>query len=227
MKLTVIIPAYNEERTIFALLEKVIAVPIEKEVIVVNDASKDRTGEILNGFAVDGIIKIVTHLSNEGKGSAIRTGIKHATGDIIIIQDASIEYDPNDYIAVIQPILDGTAEVSYGSRVLGGGNKYSYASFYLGGRLLSFLTNSLYGSKITDEPTCYKAFKADVLKNIHLECTGFEFCPEVTAKVLRKKLKIYEVPIHYYPRSKQEGKKIRWLDGIEAIWTLVKYTVKK
>jgi dolichol-phosphate mannosyltransferase len=227
VKLSVIIPAYNEEKTISTILEEVLAVPIDKEVIVVNDASNDQTGKILDGFAANGKIRIITHPSNSGKGSAIRTGIKHATGDIIIIQDADLEYDPNDYQAVIQPIIDGKTAVSYGSRLSGARNKHSYVSFYLGGRLLSLLANFLYGSNITDEPTCYKAFKADLLKSIPLECTRFEFCPEITAKVLRRKLEIYEVPIHYYPRSKEEGKKIRWSDGIEAIWTLIKYKIKE
>jgi len=148
--------------------------------------------------------------------------LKHITGDIVIIQDADLEYDPSDYPQLLEPILNGKAKVVYGSRILGGGKK-SYWSFYLGGRLLSFLANLLYDARITDEPTGYKVFRTDVIKNINLKCERFEFCPEVTAKVRKKGYRIYEVPIHYAPRSIKEGKKINWRDGLEAIWTLIKY----
>ena len=159
---------------------------------------------------------------NKGKGTAIRTGLANVTGDIVIIQDADLEYDPNDYPKLVEPILTGKANVVYGSRILGKSRK-SYWSFYMGGRFLSFLANLLYNAKITDEPTCYKVFRADMIKNINLKCRRFEFCPEVTAKVRKKGYKIYEVPIHYEPRSLKEGKKINWKDGLEAIWTLIKY----
>ena len=159
---------------------------------------------------------------NQGKGSAIKEGLKYVIGDIVIIQDADLEYEPEDYHLLIKPIIDGRAKIVYGSRIKGGGRK-SYWSFYLGGRLLSFLANLLYNAKITDEATCYKVFGADVLKKINLKCERFEFCPEVTAKVRKKGYEIYEVPIHYYPRSIEEGKKINWRDGLEAIWTLIKY----
>lgn len=226
MKLSVIIPAYNEEATIRSILEKVFSVPVPKEVIVVDDHSTDHTRDILQEFEANGRIQLIRHEKNSGKGSAIRTGIREATGDIIIIQDADLEYEPADYPSIIQPIIEGRAEVVYGSRTLNRQNHFSYLSFYLGGRLLSILTNVLYGSNITDEPTCYKAFKADLLKQIPLRCTGFEFCPEVTARVLRARRTIMEVPIRYYPRSKKEGKKIRWSDGWTAIWTLMKYRFK-
>lgn len=221
MKLSVIIPVYNESGTIREIIKRVQAVPIDKEIIVVDDGSTDSTCEILNQLRDNGII-LKRHDRNMGKGMAIRTGIKHVSGDAVVIQDADLEYDPQDYLVLIKPIIEGKARVVYGSRVLGGG-KHSYRRFYLGGRFLSILTNLLYGSSITDEPTCYKMFKTEVLKNMTLECTGFEFCPEVTAKVLKKGIKIVELPISYYPRTIEEGKKIRWLDGVIAIWTLIKY----
>ncbi len=223
MRLSVIIPVYNEEPTVRQILERALAVPVDKEVIVVDDCSTDGTHTILQEFETDGAIRLIRHEQNAGKGSAIRTGIKYVTGDVVIIQDADLEYDPADYAAVIRPIVEGRAEVSYGSRVLERSNNYSHLSFYIGGRFLSMLTNVLYGANITDEPTCYKAFRADLLKSIPLECTRFEFCPEVTAKVLRSGREIVEVPIHYNPRKKSEGKKIGWADGLEAIWVLLKY----
>jgi len=221
MKLSVIIPAYNESGTIKEIIKRVHAVPIEKEVIVVDDGSTDSTWEILNQLTYNGII-LKRHDRNMGKGMAIRTGIKHVSGDVIIIQDADLEYAPHDYLELIKPIVRGEAKVVYGSRILGKG-KHSYKTFYLGGRFLSILTNLLYGSSITDEPTCYKMFKSEVLKDIKLECTGFEFCPEVTANVLKRGIKIVELPISYHPRSIREGKKIKWSDGAVAIWTLIKY----
>ncbi len=223
MKLSIIIPVYNEEKTIAELLKKVegINLDIQKEIVVVDDGSKDKTIDILKSFKN---IELVEHEKNQGKGAAIRTGIKHATGDIILIQDADLEYDPNDYLSLIQPILDGKTEVVYGSRRLKKENKqHSGISFYIGGIGMTILTNLLYNAKITDEPTCYKVFKSEVIKNLNLKCKRFEFCPEVTAKVIKKGYKIYEVPISYYPRHKNEGKKINWKDGIEGAWTLLKY----
>lgn len=223
-KLSIIIPVYNEERTISQLLDRVKQADIgnvQKEIIVVDDGSKDATVSIVSRLKS---IRFVRHEKNSGKGAAIRTGIKYATGDIILIQDADLEYDPNDYAALIQPIIKGKAVVVYGSRRLGKDNKqYSGILFYLGGISLTMITNLLYNTHITDEPTCYKVFMADILKNIPLRCHRFEFCPEVTAKVAKKGIRIYEVPIRYYPRSKKEGKKIRWKDWFEAVWTLLKY----
>ena len=231
MKLSIIIPIYNEEKTIKEILKHVLAVDIskynlKKEIIIVDDGSTDGTRKILAEIENSGNnfnqIKIIYHSKNQGKGSAIRSGLKYTTGDIILIQDADLEYDPNDYYRLIRPILDGKARIVYGSRILGEGKK-SYWSFYLGGRFLSFLANLLYNARITDEPTCYKVFRSDVLKGINLKCERFEFCPEVTAKVRKKGYEIFEVPIHYNPRSLEEGKKINWKDGLEAIWTLLKY----
>jgi len=167
-------------------------------------------------------IKIILKDKNEGKGVAIREGLKYVNGDIVVIQDADLEYEPSDWIKMLEVIEEKKAEVVYGSRVLGKGKKSSLV-FYLGGRILSAITNFLYIAEITDEPTCYKMFRTEIIKSLNLKCKGFEFCPEVTAKVRKKGIKIYEVPIQYHPRSIKEGKKIRWKDGFVAIWTLIKY----
>lgn len=221
--LSIIIPVYNEEKTILKLLKEVFAskISLKKEIICVDDGSSDNTVNVLK--RVHGI-KLVIHKKNQGKGAAIRTGIKKATGGIILIQDADLEYDPNDYSSLIKPILDGKTDVVYGSRRLMQDNKqHSGFSYFIGGVGLTIIANALYNINITDEPTCYKVFKSQVLKNINLKCSRFEFCPEVTAKIAKKKILIYEVPIHYYPRSANEGKKIKWNDGFEAVWTLIKY----
>jgi glycosyltransferase involved in cell wall biosynthesis len=225
MKLSIIIPVYNEKDTILEVLNKVGNVDlgnVEKEVIIVDDFSTDGTRELLN--RLEDKYKILYHKRNYGKGTAIRTGISKVTGDIIIIQDADLEYDPNDYKSLIQPIINNETSVVYGSRRLKENNKgHSGFSFYIGGIGMTLITNLLYGSNITDEPTCYKVFRAGILKNMNLKCKRFEFCPEVTAKILKKGIKIKEVPISYFPRSKKQGKKINWRDGFEGIWTLLKY----
>lgn len=236
-KLSIIIPAYNEEHYIREILEKVKKVDLKhlnlvKEIIVVDDGSKDRTAAI--AAKVNGV-KLISHIKNSGKGAAIRTGLKHATGDIILIQDADLEYNPAEIAKVVKPIVDGKASVVYGSRYLDPLqksrnklflqkiHKNAYLLFYLGGRAITAITNILYNARITDEATCYKAFRADVIKGIRLRCSRFEFCPEVTAKVRKHGYRIIEVPITYNPRSFEEGKKIKMRDGIEAVWTLLKY----
>ena len=223
MKLSVIIPVYNEEKTLRTIIDKVLKVQIDKELIIVDDFSNDNSRLIIKEYSASQNIKAVYHEKNYGKGRAIRSGIECVTGDIVIIQDADLEYEPEDYPKLIAPITEGRANVVYGSRELGTTHQHSYFSFYIGGKFLSWLTNILYGSHITDESTCYKVFTTDVLKSIRLNCVRFEFCPEVTAKILKRGHKIVEVPIHYYPRKKREGKKIRWKDGIEAIWALMRY----
>lgn len=228
-KLSVIIPVYNERKTILkilSLIEMVNLPEVTKEIIIIDDKSTDGTRDVLKGL-MGGEYKIILKDKNEGKGAALRTGFQHITGDIVIIQDADLEYDPQDYHKLIEPILSGKEKVVYGSRNLGKNNKSSAFSYYWGGKFLSWLTNFLYHIKITDEPTCYKVFRADILKNINLECRGFEFCPEVTAKVAKRGIHIHEEPISYYPRSVAEGKKIKWRDGWIAIWTLIKYRFKK
>ena len=238
--LSIIIPAYNEEKSIEQILQRVKNVNlnrlgVKKEIIVVNDGSKDSTADLLNKQKD---IIALHHTRNQGKGAAIRTGIKKATGDIMIVQDADLEYDPEEYPILLKPILKGKAKVVYGSRYLSKKQKTknmdflkkqhenAYTLFYLGGRLMTLITNMLYNANITDEATCYKVFTKDVLKQIKLECKKFEFCPEVTAKVRNKGYQILEVPISYYPRSVEEGKKIKFRDGLEAIWTLLKYKVR-
>ena len=225
--LSVIIPCFNERRTILAVLERVQRVDIRKEVIVVDDGSSDGTRELLahlNGLCAG--VKVLFHEQNRGKGAAIRTGLEQATGEIVIIQDADLEYDPEEYHTVVGPIAAGRAEVVYGSRNLRR-NDYSSLAFYWGGRLLTLVANVLYGARLTDEATCYKAFLRPVVQSLKLEATGFEFCPEVTAKLLRSGHAIHEVPITYHPRSREEGKKITARDGFLALWTLLKYRFVK
>jgi len=228
MKLSVIVPAYNESKTISEILLRLSKVSEVSEIIVVDDGSKDDTFEKVKTFSEEikksrAALSVIClrHETNRGKGAAIRTGLLRVTGDVMTIQDGDLEYDPNDYKKMLKKIEEGSTVV-YGSRILGS-NKFSYARFYWGGRLLSFLSNILYGLSITDAPTCYKMARMDVMRRLDLRCEKFEFCPEMTAKVARLKEKIIEVPISYNPRSIEEGKKIRWSDGIEAVWTLMKF----
>ena len=230
MKLSVIIPVYNEAATITQVIERVLSVEldgVEKEIIVVNDGSTDGTDVVLNGLAArwPNPLKIVHHERNRGKGAAIRTALEHVTGDVIITQDADLEYDPREYPRLLAPFKDPTVQVVYGSRNLRRNPRSSW-SFYWGGRLLSWIANLLYGSHITDEATGYKAFRTNLLRSLDLRSDRFEFCPEVTGKVLRRGIEIHEVPISYRPRSFDEGKKINWRDGLWAIWTLLKYRVR-
>ncbi|GAB4337467.1 MAG: glycosyltransferase family 2 protein [Candidatus Abyssubacteria bacterium] len=224
MKLSVVMPAYNEEQTIEEIVGKVLAVNVEKELLIVDDGSRDRTRQILRDkFAHRPEVKLIFHEKNGGKGAAVRTGIANATGDIIIIQDADLEYDPNDYHRLLQPIIEGSAEVVYGSRVKGSNFRHRYSLNLFAARVLSVMSNVLYGLHISDEPTCYKVFRAELIKSIPFRGDGFEWEPEVTAKLGKRGVDIHEVPIHYYSRSIKEGKKIKWTDGIKAIWTLLKY----
>jgi len=225
--LSVIVPAYNEADTIEETLRKVEAVAIDKEIVVVDDGSKDRTAEIVERLfdGKPGRV-LLRQPANRGKGAALRAGIGRATGQVVIIQDADAEYDPSDYPKLVQPILAGQTEVVYGSRILGR-NPRSYHRYYWGGRLLTLVTNFLYGAGITDEPTCYKVFSRKLLQSLTLEEDGFGFCPEVTAQVCRLGHKIVEKPIAYHPRSIEAGKKIRWHDGAEAIWILLKWRFRR
>jgi dolichol-phosphate mannosyltransferase len=223
MKLSVIIPVYNEERTIAELISKVKAVQLDKEIIVVDDGSTDSSIKILD--TIDGIT--VIHKKNGGKGSAIKEGIKAVTGEVIVIQDADLEYDPNDFVMMLALMEKQNADVVYGSRILHSDYRISYRRYFWGGKLVTAFANVLFGLSITDEPTCYKMIKSDLLRSLNLQCNRFEFCPEVTAKLARRKIKIVEVPISYFPRSIEEGKKINAFDGLEAIWTLVKYRFVK
>lgn len=224
MKLSVIIPVYNEKKTLRTLVDRVMSVnlPVDREVILVDDGSTDGTNAVVQGLAAQKGIIVCFHEKNRGKGAAIRTGLARASGDIILIQDGDLEYNPADYPRLLQPIIQKRTRVVYGSRILGK-NKMSYLRYYFGGRLLSLLANLIYDIHITDEPTCYKMFDAALVKRLNLESKGFEFCPELTAKVSRLGEPIIEVPISYEPRSIKDGKKIRWKDGLIAIWTLLRY----
>ena len=233
MILSIIIPCFNEEKTVSDMLKIVEASPLDylgvkKELIFVDDGSNDRTWDILTGLQNKYQMKLIRSGKNMGKGFAIRSGLAVATGDIVIIQDADLEYSPSDYPLILKPFLENKADVVYGSRFLK--SKYPAQmklAYYLANRLLSFLANVLYGIHITDEATCYKAFKREILEKMNLECRGFEFCPEVTAKLSLKKIKIVEVPIEYRARRVEEGKKISLKDGFKAIQTLFKYRFKR
>ena len=221
MKLSVIMPVHNEVHTIREALRQVQAVDLEKEIIIVDDCSSDGTREILSQIA-DDEVKVVYHDQNTGKGAAIRTALPYVIGDIIVIQDGDLEYDPADYPKLIEPIVEGRASVVYGSRFLGEITNMHFWN-YIANKILALTASLLFLNRITDEGTCYKVFRADVLKGLNLKCTGFDFCPEVTAKARKRGYRIVEVPISYHGRSSDEGKKIRWQDGLKAFLTLIKY----
>lgn len=230
--LSIVIPAYNEGRTIHLILDRVKAVSlrnnITKEVIIVNDCSKDNTEEAIQAYMgnnPDLNIQYFKHEVNQGKGAALHTGIQKATGDFVIIQDADLEYDPNEYNILLQPILDGFADVVYGSRFMGG-NPHRILFFWhsIGNKMLTFLSNMFTNLNLTDMETCYKLFRREIIQGLQLKEKRFGFEPEVTAKVSRiPKIRIYEVGISYYGRTYEEGKKIGWKDGFRAIWCIMKY----
>lgn len=223
VKLSVIIPVYNEEATLAEIIRRVRATGLVDEMVAVDDGSADRSPQILAQLEQgDPVLRIFTHERNRGKGAAMRTGLAAVTGDLVLVQDADLEYDPADYAALLAPFVNPAVEAVYGSRNLRRNPRSSF-SFYWGGRLLSWVANGLFRARITDEATGYKLIKTDLLRSLGLETDGFEFCPEVTAKLLARGVNIVEVPISYNPRSWEQGKKIRWYDGPIAIWTLLKY----
>ena len=231
MRVSILIPVYNEFLTLALVLERILEAPLppgcEKEIIIVDDGSTDGTSQLLEKLVhqhkEQGSALILAHHSpvNFGKGAALRLGLTKATGDVVLIQDGDLEYDPNDYPKLIQPFLEGKADVVYGSRFLGSMKKNMKRMNWLANKILTSTANLLFSARITDEATAYKAFRTDVLRSLRLECIRFEFCPEVTAKVRRLGYTIHEVPIAYDPRGILEGKKIRWQDGVEALWTLI------
>lgn len=223
MTLDVIIPIYNEENTLEEVIEKVLASPLHPTIIAVDDGSSDGTQEILKRYGGNERVRVTSHERNLGKGAAVRTGISLATGDVILVQDADLEYDPGDFGAILVQFEDPNIEVVYGSRRLNSSNLICSSMFLLGGATLTWFTNLLYGTRITDEPTCYKAFRRELLQSLPLRCSRFEFCPEVTAIVPRRGIRIREVPISYSPRSRAEGKKIGLRDWFEAVYTLLRY----
>jgi glycosyltransferase involved in cell wall biosynthesis len=224
LKLSVVIPVYNEQETIGEVIDKVRSVDlgsIKKEIIVSDDGSTDRSAEVLREYSknLPELITVYTSPINLGKGAAVRLGMSYATGDIIIIQDADLELDPNEYVQIIEPIIAGRADVVYGSRFLGKSNAIRLRT-RLANRFLTALTNLLFRARLSDMETAYKAFRQEVVKGLNLRCVRFDFEPEITAKLLSAGYKIHEVPISYTPRTEDEGKKISWIDGIEALYTL-------
>ena len=233
MLLSILIPAYREESTIAEILRRVAAVDtgaegFDKEIIVCDDGSDDRTFEIASEIACQlPVVRVVRHDVNRGKGAAIRTALEHARGDYVLIQDADLEYEVSDYPALLRPAAAG-ADVVYGSRFLANPRPTGMRTAnYVANRVLTATANLLYGLAITDEATCFKLFRTEVLRRLELECTGFEFCPEVTAKLGRLHVPIVEVPIAYTARALADGKKVRWTDGVEAMWVLIKHRVRR
>jgi glycosyltransferase involved in cell wall biosynthesis len=233
MLLSVLIPAYQEERSIAEVLRRVRAVDTEslgfdKEIIVCDDGSADGTAALIEQASTeDGRIRLVRHPENRGKGAAIRTALEHARGDYCLIQDADLEYEVSDYPAILEPLRAG-ADVVYGSRFLTRRHpEVMRLPNLVANRVLTLTTNLLFGLSITDEATCFKAFRTDLLRSLGLVCTGFEFCPEVTAKLGNRRVRIVEVPISYSARDVAAGKKVRWTDGFEAMWVLIKHRAKK
>lgn len=228
MKLSVVIPCFNEVNTIANVVEAVKASPVKEcEIIVVDDYSTDGTREILESSLESQIDHVVYHHKNRGKGAALRTGFGLATGDIVIIQDADLEYDPQEYPLLMQPIVDGKADVVYGSRFAGGGpHRVVYYWHMVGNKFLTMLSNMFTNINLTDMETCYKAFRRELIQSIKIEECRFGFEPEITAKVAKKKCRIYEVGISYYGRTYEEGKKIGWRDGFRAIFCILKYNLR-
>jgi glycosyltransferase involved in cell wall biosynthesis len=219
---SVVMPCYNERETIDEIIRRVLAVPVRIELIVVDDGSKDGTRDILSGLAEELKFKLVFQPANAGKGSALRRGFEEVTGDIVLIQDADLEYSPEEYPELIQLICQGRADVVYGSRFLGRHRVFLF-THYVGNRLLTLITNVLYNTMLTDMETCYKVMRTEVLRSMQLQANGFGIEPELTAKIFKRHYRVYEVPITYDGRGYDEGKKITWRDGVVALWVLLKY----
>jgi len=222
VEISVIIPVYNERGTIAEVIRRVQEQPFEKEIVVVDDCSTDGTRDLLQGTQWPENVHVLYHRKNRGKGAAIRTALDTVSKEIIIIQDADLEYNPNDFAIVLKPILDGVADVVYGSRFLGTHRAFML-HHYIGNKLLTLTTNVLYNNILTDMETGYKAFRAPVLKGVRIRSNRFDFEPEITAKVLKQGFRIYEVPIYYAGRDYAEGKKITWRDGFAAMWALIRF----
>jgi glycosyltransferase involved in cell wall biosynthesis len=224
MLLSIIIPAFNEADFLPEVIRRVVEAPYDKDIIIIDDGSSDGTREYLKGLALEGI-KVMVHEKNMGKGAAIRTGIAVATGDVVIVQDADLEYDPRDYPILLEPIIQGKADVVYGSRFLGGPHRVLFFWHSVGNSFITLISNMFTDLNLTDMETGYKAFRKKVFEAITIESNRFGFEPEITAKVAKKGFRIYEVPISYSGRSYQEGKKITWKDGVMALFTVLKYNL--
>ena len=226
MRVSFVIPAYNEAATIEELLDRVDSLDADKQIIVVDDGSTDATAEIVERWADGRSELVIVRQPNAGKGAAVRAGIPHVEGDIVVVQDADLEYDPEDVPALIEPLERGAADVVFGSRLSGGRPQRAYLFWHLvGNRFLSLLTNLLYNTTLSDMETGYKAFRADVLRELDLREDDFAIEPEITAKVCKRKLRVYELPIAYYGRTYAEGKKVTWRDGLKAVWVLLRVRV--
>ena len=233
MLLSIIIPVFNEKQTLEGLVEKVLSVDlsplnIDAEIIVIDDCSEDGTLDVAQKLAEEGKIRLIRHDKNQGKGAALKTGFQGAQGEIILIQDADQEYDPKEYPRLIRPIIEGKADVVYGSRFMGGEpHRVLYFWHYVGNRFLTLLSNMMTNLNLTDMETCYKVFRSEVLRSITLKEKRFGFEPEVTARIAKLKCRIYEVGISYTGRTYDEGKKINWKDGVRALWCIIKYGIFK
>jgi glycosyltransferase involved in cell wall biosynthesis len=223
MKLSVIIPVYNEVESIQVILKRVSEQNLAHEIVVVDDGSKDGTRDVLKELDGRNGVRVILHEHNKGKGAAVRTGMEAALGDVLLIQDADLEYDPRDYPVLLKPIQEGIADVVYGSRFMGGSHRVAMFWHMVANQLLTFMTNILYNTILTDMETGYKVFRREVIDGMVIRANSFDFEPEFTAKILKRKFRIFEVPITFNPRDYSQGKKIKLHDAFEAVWTLFKY----